>query len=145
MTDTVHRVHSEQSSAESASRRRAVLDRLGTSRQRAAEAMSEAELERGVRRILKDLPSIWARHETDSRGAREGWPDWTFLRRCDTAGAAMFWELKTEKGRATRAQQECMALMRAAGLNVGIRRPSDLLSGRIARELAALAGLGGDL
>lgn len=118
------------------------LDRPGASRQRAAEAMSEAELERGLRRILKDLPQVWARHETDSRGAREGFPDWMFLRRtCGHAGAAMFWELKTEKGKPTKAQAECLALMRAAGLNVGIRRPSDLLSGRIARELAALAGL----
>jgi len=123
-----------------------ILDRLGASRQRAAEAMSEAELERGLRRILKDLPGIWARHESDSRGACEGWPDWTFLRRCDTAGAVLLWELKTEKGRPTRAQAECLALLRAAGLKAEIRRPSDLLSGRMARELAALAGLrtGGD-
>ena len=104
--------------------------------------MSEAELERGLRRILKDLEDrLWFRHETDSRGAREGWPDWTLMRRCDEDGAAMFWELKKEKGQPTKAQAECMALMKAAGLNVGIRRPSDLLSGRMARELAALAGL----
>ena len=106
-----------------------------------AAAMTERQLEDGVRRILKDLPQIWARHESDSRGARPGWPDWTFLRRCDTTGAAMWWELKTERGKLRPEQAECIAFMLAAGLNVAVRRPSDLLSGLCTRELAAIAGL----
>lgn len=108
---------------------------------RRALAMSERELENGVRRILKDLPNIWHRHESDSRGATPGVPDWMFLRVGSELGAAMWWELKTEKGRLSKAQQVCIAAMSAAGLNVAVRRPTHLLDGTIARELAVLAGL----
>jgi VRR-NUC domain len=105
-------------------------------------SMSERDLENAVRRILKDLPRIWARHESDSRGAVAGWPDWVFLRRAEHfGGAVMFRELKTAKGCLTAAQQECLAYLKAAGLDADVYRPADLLSGRIARELAALAGL----
>ena len=109
--------------------------------QATALAMTERQLEDAMRRILRDLPDVWARHETDSRGARAGWLDWTFLRRNYDCGAAMFRELKTERGRLTRDQRECLAFLRAAGLDADVWRPSDLLSGRIARELAAVAGL----
>jgi hypothetical protein len=104
--------------------------------------MSERELENALRRILKDLPNVWHRHETDSRGATPGVPDWMFLRLGSPSGAAMWRELKTEKGRLSQAQKVCIAAMEAAGLDVAVRRPSDLLSGTLARELAALAGLG---
>ena len=106
--------------------------------------MTEREIEDAIRRILKDLPQIWARHETDSRGARAGWPDWTFLRRAigPRLGAAMFRELKTATGKLSAAQQECLAFLRAAGLDADVWREEDLRSGRIARELAALAGIG---
>jgi hypothetical protein len=104
--------------------------------------MTEREIEDAVRRILRDLPQIWARHETNSRGALAGWLDWTFLRRAHTDGAAMFRELKTATGKVSRAQQECLAFLRAAGLDADVWREEDLRSGRIARELAALAGLG---
>lgn len=105
--------------------------------------MTERELENAVRRILKDLPTVWARHESDSRGARAGWPDWTFLQRAQCLGGAMFRELKRERENPTKAQQECLTYLDAAGLDADVWRPSDLLSGRIARELATLAGMGG--
>ena len=55
----------------------------------------------------------------------------------------MFRELKRQDGKLTRDQVTWLEALKAAGQDVDTWRPSDLLSGRIATELAALAGIGG--
>jgi hypothetical protein len=107
----------------------------------AAAAMSERDLENGVRRILADLPSLLAYHPWVSVKSKSGYPDWTI-----TGRWVMYRELKTAKGRLTKAQEAWHAALANAGADVDVWRPSDLLSGRVARELAELAGLtgGGD-
>jgi hypothetical protein len=110
-----------------------------------AAAMSEEELRTRVTCGTKKEPGIclqlglrWHYHY-DSRRSPEGWPDLAIGKRGGLV--VIFWELKTERGRVTPAQQEWLDILVAAGNQVGVRRPSDLLSGRIAKELVALAGL----
>ena len=110
-------------------------------------AMSENELERGIRRILKDLEKqhrkVLAYHPWNSKNSESGWPDWSFV----GPSGAMWRELKRQSEDPTPEQQEWLDALRAAGCDAGVWRPSDLLSNRIGRELAALAGLkvaGGD-
>lgn len=106
-----------------------------------AAAMSEDELERGMRRILKDLGLRLAYHpwKLHAKRAREGFPDWTIT----GPGGLIFRELKTEAGKVTPAQQEWLDALAAAGADAGVWRPLHLLDGTIARELADLAGYGG--
>jgi hypothetical protein len=47
----------------------------------------------------------------------------------------LFRELKKEDGRVRPKQKEVLAAMAAAGLDADVWRPSDLKSGRIAKEL----------
>ena len=54
----------------------------------------------------------------------------------------MFRELKKQRGKVTADQQEWLDALTADGMDADVWRPSDLLSGRVARELAALAGMG---
>ena len=104
-----------------------------------AKAMSEVQLENGLRRILKDLPSVRGFHAYDSRrSAGEGFPDWCLV----GPGGVLYRELKTMRGRITRAQDEWLFALTDAGQNADVWRPDALLSGRVARELAAIAGLG---
>lgn len=108
-----------------------------------ANAMSEAELEKCVRRLVRDLAKngrkILAYHPWTSVNSAGGYPDWTF---CGARGV-MFRELKKQREKPRADQQEWLDGLRAAGQDADVWRPSDLLSTRIARELAALAGLGG--
>ena len=109
--------------------------------------MSEAELERQVRAILKDVTaladardvSVLGYHTYFSKASNVGFPDWVFA----GPSGILFRELKTAKGRLTIAQVMWRRVLRQAGADVDVWRPEDLASGRIARELAALAGLRG--
>jgi hypothetical protein len=87
---------------------------------------------------------IW-QHNSDSRRAHTGWPDWMIARKYRTGGhgGVLVRELKRENTQPTEEQLEWLCALKAAGFDVGIWRPSSLLSGQIAKELAALAGLGG--
>ena len=105
-----------------------------------AAAMSERQLEDGIRRILADLPTVLAYHPWLSKNSASGFPDWVYVGR-----GVMFRELKTEKKKPTKAQQEWLDALTNAGGDAGVWRPSALLSGQIARELAALAGIGGGM
>lgn len=102
-----------------------------------ASAMKEATLEQSLRRILKDLPAVTAYHTYDSRRSHSGYPDWTFV----GPGGVMWRELKQQAKHPTPAQQHWLDELVAAGQDAGVWRPADLMSGRIARELAALAAL----
>ena len=109
-----------------------------------ADRMPEAKLESGVRDILKDLEKnghkVLAFHPWSSKHSAGGWPDWAFC----TVHAFMVRELKKQREKPRADQQEWLDSLTAAGVDADIWRPSDLLSGRIARELAALAGMGGN-
>lgn len=99
--------------------------------------MTEAQLDRQVRAILAGLPAVLGYHTRDSRGSHKGYPDWTF------AGPAgvLFRELKTAAGRLSSAQLVWLGALTEAGADAAVWRPDDLMSGRVARELAALAAL----
>jgi hypothetical protein len=105
--------------------------------QLAAAAMSEDHLERAMRRILKDLPTVLAYHPRDSRRSASGWPDWCLV----GPGGVLFRELKTVKGKVTPAQDEWLCALTDAGQDAGVWRPDSLLDGTIALELAAIAGV----
>jgi hypothetical protein len=115
----------------------------GTPRTRvhpAAAAMSEDELERHVRAILEDLSGyVLGYHTYFSKASHAGFPDWVFA----GIGGVLFRELKTARGRLSVTQVMWRRTLREAGADVDVWRPEDLLSGRIARELAAIAGIGG--
>ena len=63
-----------------------------------------------------------------------GWPDLTI-----TGKRVLYREVKSEDGRATRAQLDMLGWLRRARCNVGIWRPEDWTSGQIARELEEIA------
>ena len=110
---------------------------------RLASAMSEAELDSGVRRILKDLRDhghpILASHPWSSKHSASGYPDWTFA----GSGGVAWRELKRAGEEPRPDQQEWLDALTAAGMSAGTWYPADLLDGTIARELAALAGMRG--
>ena len=91
-----------------------------------------------MRRILKDLPDVLWYHTHDSRRSPSGYPDLV----CVGPGGVLYRELKTMRGRVTKAQDEWLCALTFAGADAQVWRPVDLLSGHIARELAAIAGLG---
>jgi hypothetical protein len=102
-------------------------------------------LDWSLRRMLKDdFPQLLRQHNSDSRRAHDGWPDWTIARKAGIPGPeprVIVRELKREGKDPTPAQQDWLDALKAGGVDADVWRPSDLLSGRIARELAALAGL----
>jgi len=99
--------------------------------------MSENELEEHMRRILADLPSVRWYHTHDSRRSPSGFPDLVAV----GPGGVLFRELKREGKKPTVSQAAWLAALRGAGQDAEVWRPSSLLSGTVARELAALAGL----
>lgn len=94
--------------------------------------MTEAELERAVRGLLKTY-RLWGYHPYDSRRSEPGFPDWTII-----GSRVLFRELKAEAGQLSREQVRVRNLLQAAGADWAVWRPSDLRSGRIAAELAAV-------
>ena len=100
--------------------------------------MSERELDADIKAIADSLRgALLAYHTRDSRGSTAGFPDWVF------AGprGVMFRECKTLLGKLSGDQQRWIAVLHQARADVGVWRPRDLASGRIAYELARLAGL----
>jgi len=64
----------------------------------------------------------WAHfHPYEMRSSDPGWPDLTLAR----APELLFAELKTERGRLTRAQAWWIELLRSCGQEVHVWRPSD--------------------
>jgi hypothetical protein len=89
--------------------------------------------------ILAEHPHVLGYHGRDSRlnpGA-SGFPDWVF----GGPGGAAIRELKSEHGVLKTDQRLWGRVLRAAGWDWDVWRPSDLLSGRIQREIERLAGL----
>jgi hypothetical protein len=100
----------------------------------AAMVMSEDQVARAVAQMVKQL-GLLGYHTFDSRRSASGFPDWLIV----GPGGVIFRELKRQNKNPTRAQQAWLDALTAAGADAGTWRPSDLLSGRIARELNALA------
>lgn len=103
---------------------------------RAAAAMSEADVERAVARNAKQL-GLLAYHTRMSKGSPHGWCDWVLA----GPGGVLFRELKRQSESPTPAQQAWLDALASHGLDAGVWRPSDLLSGRLGQEMAALAGM----
>ena len=59
-------------------------------------------------------------HTYDSRRSEPGFPDLVLVR-----GAVIFVELKTDKGRLTKAQKRWLTRLRDAGADVWVWRPCD--------------------
>lgn len=96
----------------------------------------EAHLRRyltGLRLPLAYHP--WREH---AKRAREGWPDWAVV----GAGGFIMRELKRQNEKPTAAQEKWLDTLERAGVDVGVWKPCCVLSGRIARELALVAGIG---
>jgi hypothetical protein len=104
--------------------------------------MSEADLTREMLRIIKDLEKvgrlILRYHTWNSKNSASGWPDEVL----SSGSRIIFRELKKESGKPSKAQQEWLDALTRAGLSADVWRPSDYYSGRMARELTALAGIG---
>lgn len=100
----------------------------------AAKAMSEDALEEAVRDLARGL-GVLRYHTWNSKNSPAGWVDDVLIGR----RGVLFRELKKATGTVTAKQHECMDALRRVGLDVDVWRPEDLHSGRIARELAAIA------
>lgn len=100
--------------------------------------MSEAELERAVRDLLK-LYGLHGFHAHDSRrSAGPGYPDWTIC----GVGGLIFRELKSDVGQLSPEQRRWRNVLQAAGADWSVWRPADLQNGRIEREMRAVAAGG---
>jgi hypothetical protein len=98
--------------------------------------MSVRDLEEAVRAVLDGLRLRWY-HARDSRRSPHGFPDLVV-----TGRRVLFRELKKQDGRLTGAQAAWLADLTAAGADAAVWRPSDLVSGAVARELLEVAGRG---
>lgn len=98
-----------------------------------AQFQDEAQFQDLVVALCKHL-DIACYHPYFSRKSAAGWPD---LALCGSRGF-MLRELKTDKGRLTRQQQEWGVKLRNVDVSWDVWRPDDLASGRIQRELLAI-------
>lgn len=65
-------------------------------------------------------------HTFDSRRSEPGFPDLVLVR-----DRIVFRELKTNQGRLSPYQSRFLAALKAAGADVGVWRPSDLIAGDV--------------
>ena len=100
-----------------------------------APAMSEAELQASVAQYCRAL-GLYHFHPYSMQRSEPGWPDSTIIGR-----TIIYRELKSQYGRPTKEQTAVGYRIRAAGGNWRIWRPSDLLDGTIAAELAEVAAV----
>jgi len=99
-------------------------------REAQAKAMTEDQLLRAVRSHASQLG--WrTMHQLHSRGTEPGWPDLVLVRK----GRLLIRELKTIRGRLTPTQVGWLNDLTAAGVDAGVWRPDQLLSGQILNEL----------
>ena len=91
-------------------------------------------LEANLRKLLDDL-NLFGFHVRNSIGSARGWPDWAIL----GPGGALFRELKSEAGKLSGEQRRVGSKLTRAGLDWAVWRPTDLLNGVIAAQLARIA------
>lgn len=97
----------------------------------------QGSLDHALRKLLEGFPQLLWQHNSDSRRAHAGFPDWVIA----GPGGLLVRELKRETTKPTAAQEAWLEAFLWAGVNAGVWRPTDLLDGTIARELAELAGM----
>lgn len=95
--------------------------------------MTEAQFQATVVAMCKLLRIDWYHPYVSVRDAA-GWPDLAML----GDHGFLLRELKTEKGRLTKKQQQWGERLQAVGISWDVWRPADLLNGRIRRELEAI-------
>ncbi len=85
-------------------------------------ALTEAQWQRQIVSLARQFGwTVW--HPTIAVYSKGGWPDLVLLR----PPRALFWEIKTERGKVSGDQQRMLDLLRACGLEVAVVRPSDWL------------------
>lgn len=94
---------------------------------------SEDEFQTAVLQLAEYSQYEIRYHNPDSRRSQAGFPDLVLI--SSARRRALFRELKKEDGRVRPKQKVVLAAMTAAGLDAAVWRPSDLASGRIAKEL----------
>jgi hypothetical protein len=110
-----------------------------TARRAAAVAIAEIDLQHEVMGLCRDL-GLYHYHPWTSVNSAAGWPDSVII-----GNRVLFRELKSQSGRLTREQAEVGRKLKAAGQNWRVWRPSDLLSGQIAKELTEVAAVQAEL
>lgn len=99
-----------------------------------AKHMLEETLRQRVKALARELG--WMSYHTyNSQKSDKGWPDMALVH--PKRGRFMVRELKRQKGKATKQQNEWLDAMWLAGVDVGIWRPMDLFDETILRELTA--------
>lgn len=101
-----------------------------------AREMTERELQRNVRDAAKKLGWVCYTWWSSLHSPR-GWPDCIFLRERPSVGDAeiIAIELKSEKGKLSPEQAECHRLLRLAGIEVYVFRPSSWFAGEVEKVL----------
>lgn len=94
--------------------------------------MLEEDLTEGVRKLCK-MFGLTRAHHLRSDGSPPGWPDEIIGQ--PGRSLVLVRELKRTGQHPTEPQRMWLAILAGAGFDVGVWRPADLLSGRIAREL----------
>ena len=70
---------------------------------------------------LAEYCGWWVWHDNDSRRNRAGWPDLVLLR----PGRLIFAELKTDTGKLSAEQRRILSMLKMAGQEVYVWRPTD--------------------
>lgn len=96
--------------------------------------MSEAEVAAFVADACRTL-GLLRYHTYRSDRSPAGFPDEVIV----GPSGLLFRELKRQTTQPTAAQWQWLETLAAAGSDVGVWRPSDVLSGRVAAELQAVA------
>lgn len=104
-------------------------------RQAVADDMPEKTLQERVRQIAELYGWLYY-HTHDSRRSNPGWPDVVLVH--PRTGKFLVRELKRMKGRTSQKQRAWLEALERAGIDVGIWRPIDLLTGEIERTLRTL-------
>lgn len=103
---------------------------------RLAYAMSERQLQDNIRKLCEHL-HLKVQHIEDSRRAwLPGWPDLAVI-----STAIVFAELKSQTGDMSGDQRKVRRAIEATGHRCYLWRPSDLLSGEVARVLSQISTL----
>ena len=92
-------------------------------------------LEAHLRKLLGDL-GLFGYHPHASQRSAPGWPDWVIV-----GNRIIYRELKTEHGSLSAAQRDVGERITRAGGDWAVWRPRDLISGKIARQLADVAAV----
>lgn len=100
-------------------------------------ALTEVQLQNNVIDLVKIYGGHWY-HAYDSRKSAPGWPDLVIL----FPGQVLVRELKSAKGKVTRAQRDWLDGLARAGVDAGVWRPVDLREGRIPAELREARRMG---